>query len=306
MSCEMSLYKCLALLLIFSLINGEELKIGFMLFPAQKKSQLARVVFNKYIQKWQDNNSGMTITVVDGSKEEFPAATNPATLKSYIETEGVKIVFGFCFGINKIGTQSLDEYLRSKNAHIFCATTQDNACTTNVVNVQDGGIYYSRALLNLAYKWKKFVIVAQATVKDIMERQLKGICATEKCNIIKSIDTTGNTGLQSEIENINDDDFAIIINTAPTDNPAIYGAVSTLKVTNNKNVQAYGFGNIELNDNVANSEGTEMISLISDSYTNEKKVEMMKIVDETVTETSGTIGQEAFQYLYLMYIFTYL
>lgn len=282
----MSLYTFLSVLFIFSFVNGEDLKIGFMLFPATQKSELSRAVFDKYLTKWKSDNPDMPFTIVDKTKMDFTLNTNVATVKKYIETDKVKILFGFCYGINKIGDDTLDEYMKKNNAYIFCASTQDDACTTNVINVQDGGIYYSRAFLYLATKWKKFVIVGQPSIIALIKVQLSGICATEKCKIIKEADTSSGT-LQTDISGINDDNFAIIINTSPDKNTAIYAAVAFLK-TGGKNVEAYGFGNIELTDvsTTANSEDTQMISLISDFYASEKKTEMDKLMDEVANDAS--------------------
>lgn len=299
----MSLYMFLSILLIFSFVNGDDLKIGFMLFPAIPKSELSRAVFDRYFSKWQSDNPDMSFTIVDKNKKEFTMNSNADTVKQYIETEKVKILFGFCYGINKIGDYTLDEYMKKNNAYIFCASTQDNACTTNVVNVQDGGIYYSRAFLYLATKWKKFVIVGQPSIIALIKVQLDGICSTEKCQIIKEVDTNSNS-LKTDISGITDNNFAIIINTSPDKNTNIYAAVADLKSAG-KTVEAYGFGNIELTDvaTTSNSEDTQMISLISDFYTSEKKTEMDNLMSEVAADSSLSLTLKTpFQYLYLMYI----
>lgn len=278
------------------------MNIGFLHFPDATKTKTSKAVFGKYLETWNTDNPDMQVTI-KGDGNSYSLSGNKDVIKSLVEVDKVDVIFGFCYGIDKIDDDTLDEYMNKKGVYIFCASTQDDACFRNVINAEDGGIYYGRPLLYLTSIWKKIVIVAETKEIGVIQDELGGICETQKCKIIKEIDTVKQSDFDTQITSINDDDFLIIVSTSPFNNAKIYSAIKTLKTTNNKNVQSVSYGNLELGDAVTtapDAAGTLVMSLLSHEYKSDKATEMHNLFNSVIP---GDVSySQPFHILYLVYI----
>lgn len=214
----------------------EEIKIGFIYFPVQQRADLASKIFTKWINDFNSANNGIKITEV---KPDSSVGTTTAELYNtkvdktieYYKEKGVKIIFGFCAFINKVNNMEFEDYLKENNMYMFCASSKGKACNTNIVQIQDNSMYYSRMFLYFSSIYENIIIIADESVKIVIENQIKPICIQQRCVVTSYLSTKPIGEIVSEISTSDKDNFFIIINTAPANTLPILSELSGLSKT---------------------------------------------------------------------------
>lgn len=304
----MSLFHFILFLTIFNCsFCVEEIKIGFIYFPVQARADLANKIFTEWISDFNNANNGIRITEV---KPDATVGTTTAELYNtkvdktieFYKEKGVKVIFGFCFFINKVNNMEFEDYLKANNMYMFCASTKGRACNTNIVQIQDNSIYYSRMFLYFSSIYQNIIIIADESVKIVIENQIKPICKQQRCVVTSYLSTKPTSEIVNEILASSEDNFFIIINTTPANTLPILDGLSGL--SGSKTYQTLAFSNLDKSSAAQpGASQSYILTTYNEIYESEEAEKMKQFLKNSTTDAEY---ETIFETIYFMYYYIIL